>query len=82
MQLTIDANALTLADVEAVEEVTGQPLAVIFSGDSLTAKALSALVWVTQRRVDPAFTLDDARALRLSDVDIEATELPFTEGDG
>ena len=36
----------------------------------MTAKTIKALVWLVMRRDDPAFTLDDARKVRLSELQL------------
>ncbi len=37
----------------------------------LSTKALKALVWIIKRQADPNFTLDDARKVKVSELDIE-----------
>jgi hypothetical protein len=43
----------------------------------ISAKALKALIWITQRAEKPGFTLDDARNVRVS-----ALELVGVDGQG
>lgn len=81
MALQIDIDSLTLGDIEDVEDAVGKPIAEVF--DHMSAKAITALVWVVRRREDPAFTLDNARALRMGDVEVVGGgELPPTVAAG
>ncbi len=45
-------------------------------------KSMIGLVWVCRRAVDPGFTLDDARKVKLSELDIEIAEPDPTPGSG
>jgi hypothetical protein len=57
---------LSLGEVEEFETAMGgQTLAEV---DLSSAKAIIWLVYLVRRREDPAFTLDDARAVKLTDI--------------
>lgn len=58
---------LTLGEIERVEDATG----VVFStvlGAPVPAKVVAAVVWVREQRTNPAFTLDDAKAVKLTEL--------------
>ena len=40
----------------------------------IPTKALKALIWITQRVDNPAFTLDDARSVRVSALELVGSE--------
>lgn len=68
--LTIDIEGLTLGEIEEFEEASGSSISAVAKGEG-TAKAIVALVWVVKKRENPEFTMDDARAMKLSDVDLD-----------
>ena len=72
--LTIDLDELvddlTLGEVEDIEAITGRSISHVISKAGITGTAVLALVFVLKRRKDPAYTLDQARALRFADVDL------------
>ena len=71
MDIKFDPNSLTLGEMEKVEEITGRPISLVLASmgaGELSAKAITAFVFVTQRRTNPEFTLDDARAASFSDL--------------
>ena len=71
MALEIDLDALTLGDIENLEEACGRPAGQViadFEKGNIVAKDLTALVWVFKSRTDPEFTLDDARNIKLSEM--------------
>lgn len=83
MKLRLDPDALTFGDLEDFESATGEKLLDAFSKASegdLSAKALIGLVWVCQRQIDPEFSLDDARKLKLTEIEFEAAEPDPTSG--
>jgi hypothetical protein len=70
--LELDINDLTLGDLEKLEEACGRPAGKViadFEKGNIVAKDLTALVWVFKSRTDPEFTLDDARSIKLTDLD-------------
>lgn len=88
MKIKLDPEALTFGDMEDFEEVSGSPLMEAFanvgkSGEMATLKAkdLVALVWICGRAEDPEFTLDQARRVRMSDIEVEVgTDADPTDG--
>ena len=83
LQINVDFNQFTIGDLEDFEDIVGKPYAQVFAEGAegqLSAKAMTALVYITQRREDPNYTLDDARkekvaALEFASAD-EAAEDP------
>jgi hypothetical protein len=71
-EMAIDAGILenlTLGDIEDFETAAGVPMSALSDGGVLPFKAVVALVWVIHRQTEPAFTLDDARRLRMADLE-------------
>ncbi|MBM7770627.1 hypothetical protein JOD54_000831 [Actinokineospora baliensis] len=64
--LTIDVNSLTIAEVEAVEEIIGGPIDTLGKPGALKGKLLRAIAFVAGRRNDPGFTIEDAGHVRIS----------------
>jgi len=78
MKLNLDPALLTMGDMADFEDAAGVPLLDTFTkidqsgsiGD-LPMRAMIALVWVCARQDDPAFTLDDARKIKIGDLEID-----------
>ena len=68
---------VTVVDDEnnVVRDAKGRPLKEV----EMSAKAMVALVWISQRKTNPAFTLADARNLSLDDIESEEED---TAGEG
>lgn len=69
MKLTINLDDLTLGDLADLEDVSGVSL----TGINLKTpplKVVPALVWIQQRREDPKFTYEMARAIKLSELEM------------
>lgn len=71
----VDPVELDLGDLDDFEEVAGVALLEVYekirvSGGvaELRVKSLIALVWVCARRVDPTFTLEQARRVKPDDI--------------
>lgn len=58
--LNLKLENLTVAEIEAIEEITGVPLDKLGKADQPKGKMLRAMVYVTQRRKNPDFTMEDA----------------------
>lgn len=56
---------LSLGEVEEFEGALGVTMA---ESDLTSAKAIIWLVYLVRRREDPGFTLEDARAVKLTDI--------------
>jgi hypothetical protein len=66
-KVRIDQESLTFAELADIEDATGQTFAALST--SSNGRMMAALVWVTVRRTDPAFTY--AQALAYGPGDIE-----------
>ena len=72
--VSIDVNKLTIEDIEHMLEATGKDsmqeiLSTLSTGDVDRAMltAVSNLVYVTQRKVNPDFTLEDAKKVSMGE---------------
>lgn len=81
MKIRLDPKALTLGDLEDFETATGEGLMETFEKidkagtfTSLRARSVSALIWVCARQDNPDFTLDDARKVRVDELEIEEVD--------
>ena len=76
--LEFDVNTLTVGELEALEVECGIQLldviAFIESGGAGSATVMVGLMWVAGRRIDPAYTLDDARAARVIDLEFVGSD--------
>ena len=83
--LRFSVDSLTVGDLEDIEEITGMSFDDIM--DMLTSdkvgengkiglplKVLKALVFVVYRAADPEFTMDDARKVRVSELEVVLSE--------
>jgi len=73
-EIRVDISDLTLGEVEQFEEITGLAMSNFGEGKPFPAKALVALVYLTQRRSDPDYTLEDARGVHISALNYGAPE--------
>jgi len=65
-KIALDVNDLTLGELEELEEATGVKLADLGNG---SVKSTIALIWISERRRHPEFTLDDARQLKVTELE-------------
>ena len=71
----IDPDDMTLGEVEYFEETSGLTLDELMSG-RITMKAVLAMIVVQQRRVNPDYSMDDARQLKRGDIEFEPPPEP------
>lgn len=76
MRISLDVESMTLREVEDFEVASGLTIGDIGPGKKTPARALRAIVWIVQRRQDPAFTFEDAGEVRITDLDFEAPANP------
>ena len=95
MKINIDMAKLTLGDMEDFESITGAPIQAMskyqtlneetgeMESDGLPTKFLTALILIGQRKVDPKFDVEAARALPIQELDlsIEDSLNPPNESD-
>lgn len=79
MEIVLDVNQLTVGDVEDIEDICGKPFEEL-NFDNPSAKLMKAIIFITGRRDNPEFTLDDARRVRLADVTLKESEPDPTPG--
>lgn len=60
-----DPEDLTLNEVEIVEELLGEPIDKVISGDKLKAKPMKVIAMVLLSRTNPGITLEQAGELKL-----------------
>ncbi len=59
MNLEILRN-MTLDEVETVEQIVGRAFDDFLDEGQLKGKALKAIVWIHEKKSNPAFTIEDA----------------------
>jgi hypothetical protein len=69
------AASLNLGDVEFFERESGLTMEELAAGKYNTA-AVIALICIQQRRTDQSFTMDDARAIPVSELEIVQADPP------
>jgi hypothetical protein len=70
---------MTLGEVEEFEELTG--IDITRMPERPPAKALSALIFLQERRKNPQYTIEDARALKISELEVEEPDPPTLAAD-
>lgn len=68
MRITFDVDTMTLGEVEEFEAISGLDITQM-AGGQLPSKAIIAIVYLQQRRENPAYTLEDARKVRVSELE-------------
>ena len=62
----IDINELTIAEIVEIEERTGLPFDALGDVTKPKGKLLQALAMISKRKVDPAFTWEQAGELKIN----------------
>ncbi len=75
MELTFDPAEVTIGDLETIEDICGKPYEQI-DFEKPSAKLIKALIFISQRRVDPKFTLEDATNVKLGEVTTAVNPTP------
>lgn len=60
-------NELTLDEIETIELIIGRPIDDLMAEGELKGKALKAIVFVYQKKTNPAFTIEEAAKWTFSD---------------
>lgn len=63
--IVLDMDAMTLGELETIEEIAGTDAAKAMMSGQMSARALIAVAYVVKRRDHPEFTIEDAKALRV-----------------
>lgn len=75
--MKLDISTMTLGDLETFEEVAGVPftsLANIGTDNELPLKVIMALLYVVERKTNPAITLDDIRQMPLTALQFDVVD--------
>ena len=62
-----DFESLTLEEVEVIENLTNTSIDEAFANGKPKGKALSAFVWVVQKRNNPDYKMEDAKKISLKE---------------
>ena len=62
-----DFESLTLEEVEVIENLTNCSIDEAFGNGKPKGKALSAFVWVVQKRNNPNYKMEDAKKISLKE---------------
>lgn len=62
-----DFESLTLEEVELIENLTNSSIDEAFGDGKPKGKALSAFVWVVEKRTNPSYKMEDAKKLSLKE---------------
>jgi hypothetical protein len=62
-----DFESLTLEEVELIENLTNTSIDEAFANGKPKGKALSAFVWVVQKRDNPNYKMEDAKKISLKE---------------
>jgi hypothetical protein len=73
LKITIDLDTLTLGELDFFEEQSGLSVEDLAAGKS-SAKSAMALICIQERRTNPAYTMDDARKIPVSELEVEVAD--------
>jgi hypothetical protein len=84
--LRVSVEDMTLGELEEFEDIAGVPVSALSNGTP-PAKAVTALVFISQKRENPAYTMDDARKekikfVQFGDDEPDPTDSPASDGAG
>lgn len=93
MKIQFDVEALTYGDMEDFESATGEGLLAVIGAikadddgnldmSGLKMSTLVSLIWILGRAQNPEFTRDDARKVRLDELELTEPEPDPTPGSG
>lgn len=72
--IKVDFADFTLGELEEIERETGFNISAA-SGD-VPVRALVYMIFVVQRRANPAYTIDDARGVKLTAIQVVSGDAP------
>ncbi|MER5894768.1 hypothetical protein [Streptomyces sp. NPDC001876] len=64
--LDLKLDSLTIDEIDAIEEITGQPLDALNKPGARRAPMLKAMAFVVMKRKNPDFTIADAGRLQIN----------------
>src|SRR6185436_9314426 len=68
MKLTLDFDELSISDLEDFKKACGLDILAL-DVNAIPTEALAPLIWILERQKDPHFTLEDARRIKLKDLE-------------
>ena len=80
-KVVVDVSDLTLGELTEVGELLGMPLHEIMQSPR-QPDGIAAVICVQKRRDDPSYTLDDARRVKMKDVDMRDAPDPEVAAGG
>lgn len=72
MKLTLDFDELTVGDIEDFEAACQSDIFTMVKADGtldVPLRAIAPLIWITERQRNPDYTLEDARRVKLSEIE-------------
>lgn len=79
MKLVIDPNDMTLGDIEFFEDQSGLSFDDMMAS-RMNTRAILALITLSERQKNPAFSMDDARKIKFVEVEVvNADDDPLAE---
>lgn len=63
--LSLDIQDLTVEEIEIIEDYLDLPIDKAFGPDAKRGKLLRAVAFVTKRREDPSYTMEQAGSLKV-----------------
>jgi len=69
MKIDVDMDKMDLGDLDFIEQESGIGVNDLVKG-KITTRALLAIIVVQERRKNPAYTMDDARKLKVSEIEV------------
>jgi hypothetical protein len=74
----VNLQTLKVREIEEIEEIIGCGFDVAFAPGAPKGKVMRALAWVTRKRTDPEFTLEQAgeMVIKLAEAEPDPTTAP------
>lgn len=76
MKVKLNLDELTYGDLELIESEIGYVPEDFSDNDVPRVKLTMVLAYISRRREDPSVTMDDIRAMKISELEIEEGEDP------
>jgi hypothetical protein len=64
--IVLNLDDIELGELETIEDVAGAEAVEAMMAGRMTAKAVVAVAYVVKRRENPAFTIEDARKIKVN----------------
>lgn len=66
--MSLSLDQLTMGEIDQLEKIMGTGISAVADESAPKARFLIAIAYLAKRREDPSFTLSDAEALTLAEV--------------